>query len=143
MWFISRNQLGKFHHKLHSRFLSNPQCMPFIKDSHTGCSKTPQATTQCNDLARDQTRPLDPESRQTDTALPQYKFQDNKVSLRQVASLNSTKVDVTNLPFFQFDLSLPPSFTLQGRISEDIFIDDLLIKVNIHRVSLRNKELSY
>ena len=40
-----------------------------------------------------------------------------------------------NLPFFKLHFSFPFGFSLQGWISEDIFVNDLFVKINIHRVS--------
>ena len=39
-----------------------------------------------------------------------------------------------NLPFFKLHFSFPFGFSLQGWISEDIFVNDLFVKINIHRV---------
>ena len=39
-----------------------------------------------------------------------------------------------NLPFFKLHFSFPFGFSLQGWISEDIFVNDLFVKINIHGV---------
>lgn len=39
-----------------------------------------------------------------------------------------------NVPFFKLHFSFPFGFSLQGWISEDIFVNDLFVKINIHRV---------
>ena len=46
-----------------------------------------------------------------------------------------------NLPFFKLHFSFPFGFSLQGWISEDIFVNNLFVKINIHRVSKMNNKI--
>lgn len=56
-------------------------------------------------------------------------------SIRQKTAERTLKLHLLDSPLLKLDFSLPPGFTLQSRISEDVLVDDSFVQRNVHRVS--------